>query len=216
MRYTKKFPSSFFFAVFMLLSGLANAQASLTWDKATLEKANSAKDVTYMNAEEKRVVFYTNLVRLNPQLFLKTYVIPYVDSAKMRHDKYVTSLIKDLEKAKASDAFAPMNDLYGEAKNHAGDMGKSGNIGHNTSKGENFQKRIVTLKKTYTVVFENCQYGYDKALDVVMDLLIDEGITDYGHRKALLNSSLQYVGVSFQKHKKFKWNCVMVMGGEKI
>lgn len=191
-------------------------QQPATWDKATLEKANSAKDVTYMNAEEKKVVFYTNLVRMNPQLFLKTHVIPYLDSTKTKRDKYVLSLIKDLEKAKPCDPYLPMKDLYLDARVHALDMGKAGAIGHNTSKGDNFQKRIVELKKTYTIVFENCQYGYDKALDVVIDLLIDEGIPDYGHRKALLNTSLKYVGVSFEKHKKYKWNCVMMMGGEKL
>jgi len=207
---------TFLISALLLLAATLRAQdITAGWDKATLNKANTAKDAAWLSSEEKLVIYYTNLVRLDPALFAKTILKHYLDSAKMKNSIYITSLYKDLQKTKAMDVLLPMSDLSEEAKKHAIDMGKSGKIGHNTSKGENFAKRIVELKKTYSIVFENCQYGYDKAIDMVIDLLVDEGISDYGHRKAILNSKLKYIGTSIQKHKGYRWNCVMEMGGDK-
>jgi uncharacterized protein YkwD len=62
---------------------------------------------------------------------------------------------------------------------------------------------------------ENCSYGYDNALRIVMELLIDEGVGDSGHRKNILDAAFKNVGVSIQPHRTAAWNCVMAFGGEK-
>jgi uncharacterized protein YkwD len=59
---------------------------------------------------------------------------------------------------------------------------------------------------------ENCQYGYNDGLSIVIDLLIDEEIPDLSHRKSLLNSEVKFIGVAIRKHKIYRYNCVIEMG----
>src|ERR1035437_5710318 len=75
------------------------------WDSTTLEKANTAKDVDYMTKDEKKVIFYTNLVRLKPELFSETYLQQYLDSLQTdsleykKESAYIVSLQRDLKRS---------------------------------------------------------------------------------------------------------------------
>lgn len=89
-------------------------------------------------------------------------------------------------------------------------------MGHNTSSGKKYNQRVDSLMNTYFFVKENCQYGYQKGLDILIDLMIDEGINDLGHRKTLLDAKLKYIGCSIEYHKKYRYNCVMEFAGKKL
>lgn len=187
------------------------------WSKEVCEKANTAKNENYLSDEEKKVFYYTNLVRTDPKLFAKTYLRHFLDSTKnqWKKKKYINSLYSDLSKASPAPLLIPKRDLFESAKSHAIDMGAHGKIGHETSGGDPFQARIEELKKSYGYVYENCQYGYPDALSIVVDLLVDEDVEDLGHRKTILNKDLKYAGVSIQTHKKFRINCVIDYATEK-
>jgi uncharacterized protein YkwD len=186
------------------------------WDAATLEKANTAKDAAGYSDEEKKVVYYTNLARLNPDLFAKTYFQKFMDSTKTKPSSFSSSLKNDLQsKYKPMDVLTIKQDLTDEAVEHAKDSGKKGNLGHFTSDGKSFDFRIKKFKDTYGMIAENCDYGNDKALAIVIHLLIDEGQGTIEHRKTLMDKNLKYVGVSIQPHKKEKWTCVMDFAADK-
>jgi uncharacterized protein YkwD len=182
------------------------------WDKTVLEAANTSKDVSYMNEEEKKVLFFINLVRLDPELFGQTFLKYYVDSAKTDKDKYYRSLVIELQRAKKLSVLHPNDALTETARSHALDLGKAGKIGHNASTGQSFKGRITELKKTFPMVAEVCQYGYSDALSIVIDLLIDQDVEDLGHRRILLNKNLEYAGAAIEKHRKYHYNCVVDMG----
>lgn len=186
------------------------------WDAATIEKANTAKDAVGYSDEEKKVVLYTNLVRLKPELFCKTYLQKFMDSTKTKSTSFFASLKNDLQgKYKPMEVLTVKQDLTDEAKEHATDTGKKGNLGHFTSDGKSFEFRIKKYKDTYGTVAENCDYGNDKALAIVVHLLIDEGQGTIEHRKTILDKNLKYIGVSIQPHKKEKWTCVMDFAADK-
>ena len=178
------------------------------WDNATLEKANTAKDIDYLTTEEKNVIFYINLARTNGPLFAKTFVLTFIDSIEMESNDYVKSLIRDLKKSKPITLLTSRKDLYEVAKTHAKTMGKSGKTGH-----YEFEKRTREIARIYDGITENCDYGPDDGFSIVMDLLIDEGIPDVGHRETILDSNIRYIGASIKKHKKYRYNCVMEFGG---
>jgi uncharacterized protein YkwD len=46
----------------------------------------------------------------------------------------------------------------------------------------------------------------------VLQLLIDEGIEDLGHRNNILNPRFNSIGVSIKPHKSYDYNCVMSFG----
>ena len=67
----------------------------------------------------------------------------------------------------------------------------------------------------YYHVGENCSYGYDQAIDIVLTLMIDEGIKDVGHRKNILSEDFNSVGVAIRPHKNYRINCVIDFGHQK-
>ena len=167
------------------------------WDSVTLEKANTAKDIDYLSEEEKNVIFYTNLARMNGPLFAKTLMKVYMDSTKMEPSEYTESLIKELNKSKSKAPLTSRKDLYEVAKIHAKTMGKSGKTGH-----YDFTKRTDEISSIYDGITENCDYGSNEGLSIIMELLIDEGISDVGHRETILDPDVRYIGTSIKKHKK--------------
>lgn len=184
------------------------------WDAATLEKANSAKDAAGYTDEEKKVVYYMNLVRLNPELFLKTYYQKYIDSTKTKETTFTRSLKNDLTvKYKPMGILTVKDDLSEEAKTHAEDTGKKGNLGHFTSDGKSYEFRMKKIKETYKTYAENCDYGNKDGLSIVMHLLIDEGNGSIDHRKNILEKKYEFTGTSIQAHKKEKWTCVIELAG---
>ena len=46
------------------------------WDNPKYRMANSAKNEDYLTKEEKMIYYYLNLVRMNPDLFLQTFIKP--------------------------------------------------------------------------------------------------------------------------------------------
>ncbi|OFY83889.1 MAG: hypothetical protein A3F72_07780 [Bacteroidetes bacterium RIFCSPLOWO2_12_FULL_35_15] len=182
--------------------------AQKTWDLKTLEKANTAKNISYLTTQEKKVIQYCNLVRLNPKLFLETFVKEYLDSTK-ENNNYTGSLIKTLRFAKSTGLLYPSEKLYALAKEHAIDFGKKGKTGH-----ADFDKRFMKFtKECDCAIGENCDYGSNNALDIVMSLLIDADVPDLGHRENILDPEYKNIGVSIQEHKKYDWTCVMDFSG---
>ena len=184
------------------------------WTQEEIEIANTAKDVPYLTQAEKDVFLFSNLARTNPKKFEATILSEYLKIKGYKVSKYTKSLISTLKRTQPMGVLTPQEDLYKHAKFHANDMGKSGKVGHKSSKGKSFKKRFTTLAEVYYGVGENCQYGWTEGVDIVLDLLIDLNVPDYGHRKNILQVNYKYLGVSIAKHKKYEWNCVQNFGGD--
>lgn len=178
------------------------------WTTGELEKANTAKAAVYLTDEEKKVIFYANLVRINPKLFGETYAQRFIDSAG-NTGAYAHSLLAELKRKKPSQALLPDSVLSAAAAEHAAATGKSGRIGHSGNK-----KRFRQVRNRFTLWGENCSYGYDEALDIVMQLLIDENTSSLGHRENILKPEFSYIGTGISEHIIYKWTCVQDFGGQ--
>lgn len=189
--------------VFLMIFTQLPGYAQKSWDRETIEKANTAKGVSYLTEEEKQVILYTNLLRLDPLLFRNTFVKHYIDSTGSK-SKYVKSLLKTLETQAALPLLQPSPQLYKIAKEHATAFGKQGKTGHGNLK-QRFEEYMKNCKCT---IAENCYYGDISPLNIVIGLLIDENVSNLGHRKNLLNPLYKNTGVSISPHKTYKKNCV--------
>ncbi|RLD46670.1 MAG: hypothetical protein DRI86_02555 [Bacteroidetes bacterium] len=176
------------------------------WNDVVIENTNTAKDETYLTNEEKNIIWLCNLARFDGKLFSKTFLKEYIEKNQVRYTPYVKSLFSDLKKTKKVILFNPDKRIYGLAEEHAVWSGKRGKTGH-----KKFQERAKRSK--HSRFAENAQYGDFMAEDIVMDLLIDEGIQTVGHRKNILSPLYRFIGVSIQPHKVYKYNCVMDFGG---
>ncbi|HRP59913.1 MAG TPA: hypothetical protein PK833_06450, partial [Vicingus sp.] len=59
-----------------------------TWSDNDLSIANSAKNFKELSFQEKKVIFYINLARINGSLFADTYLKEYMDDAIIPKNKY--------------------------------------------------------------------------------------------------------------------------------
>ena len=173
-----------------------------------LEQANTADTSNYLTDEEKKVIQICNLARINGKLFKENILLHWPDIAEhLDNNKYIGSLLTEIEKVKNLPLLQPNYYFHVLAKQHATDMGISGQAGHKGSE-QRFNKMI---KKTAAYKCgENCDYGYDKAIDIVMHLLIDDGVVSLGHRKSILDKDFNSIGVSIMPHQKYEYNCVQM------
>lgn len=177
------------------------------WDDEIIQTANTAESVSYMDEEEKMVILYTNLARLDGPLFAETFLVNYIEIKKIKSNKYTRSLYKDLEKIKDLAVLMPEKDLYNIARDHAIKSGKKGYEGH-----KGFKTRFKPVMNKYSQVGENLYYGDYTPVEIVIQLLIDKDISDLGHRLNMLDPDFNSVGVAIKPHKKYKYNCAMEFG----
>lgn len=160
-------------------------------------------------SREEEVVKLLNAVRTNPQGFLKSHVNAYLEENDLTKNSYARSLISDLKKLAAMGELRTSKVLSEVAQLHALDMGTSGAVGHTSSDGTTFSERLRKKGKAGGMIAENCDYGNEEPLDIVMALLIDDGIKSLGHRKNILEPTYRWIGIAIEKHKTYRVNCVM-------
>jgi hypothetical protein len=179
------------------------------WKPQELTLANKFNSVFFMDSTEKEILYYSNLVRINPKLFCNTFLQEYID---LKHldvsNSYVSSLIFTLNNSKPRNELNADSNLFEMAKFHAISMGEKGKVGHDGF--ENRSKKYLNGK--FGPIGENCSYGEERAVDIFMSLLIDEDITSLGHRENILTANFTSIGISIQPHKKYGVNCVMDFG----
>ncbi len=181
------------------------------WDEATVRMLHTAADIPYKNEEEKKVVLFMNMARHDGPLFAETFLDAYVEQNQVKRSGELRSLYRELKNTTGLSPLVPMKDLTAVAQQHATRMGESGRTGH-----QRFQQRFEPLMgNPYLHVGENCSYGYFDAIDIVITLLIDQGVRDLGHRKNILNEGFNAVGVAIRPHKNYRVNCVIDYGAVK-
>ncbi len=187
-----------------------------SWQSKDLAKANSARTFKDISFQEKKVIFYINLARMNGTLFADTYLKDYREDVRIPKNKYYRSLVKTLKEQNSLPPLQPKEDLFKEAIKHAKEMGRTGKKGHRSANHKSFEERMRKLNQKYQRLKENNQYGFPDALSIVIDLLIDEDKESLIHRKTLLHKDLKYIGVGIRAHKKYQTNTSLLLAGDII
>ncbi len=204
--------------LFFVLLSTADAQAlnvplESYFTLEEIKAAQTAADHPKMKDTEKQMVTVLNLVRLYPKKFAREYLPAVVKKAEyIEVSAAYEELVKELLNGEPLEPLSPDDFLSKHAQIHAKDMGRSGQAGHNSSGGKTFNMRMAPMQKRYSGVAENCQYGFKDAAEIVVDLLIDDGIPERGHRRNILDPAFNLIGVSVEPHKKFDVNCVQIFG----
>lgn len=202
--------------LFAILTSIFSPSGSTDFSKEEISSCKTAENIQYLNQVEKDVIFFINLVRINPHKFSVKILKPFISKNPNYSKRYSKSLFRDLNKAISIIPLKPTKDLYLFAKNHAKTTGKKGKTGHRSVRGYSFEKRTKELIKKYSLVGENIHYGSNNALEIVIDLLIDDGIKGVGHRVNIMTRDYVFCSVSIQPHKEYVYNCVIDFAGKKI
>ena len=169
-----------------------------------LARENPGQYATYL--EELREFFNGRLLELPGEIALRTEEgVRAVDEA-----------IRFLRRAQPIGPVTPSRGMSRGARDHVHDSGPRGRSGHVGTDGSNPWDRVNRYGSWLVTMGENIAYGsYDPsdARQVVVQLIIDDGVRSRGHRDNIFNTEFQVVGVSCGEHKNFGSMCVMVYAG---
>lgn len=125
----------------------------------------------------------------------------------------VDEAINYLRKAKPLPPFLFSKGMSKSASDHLIDHGPKGIMGHKGSDGSQPWDRLKRYGQWQTTVGENLSFGIQTAREIVMGLIIDDGIPDRGHRENIFNPDFKIVGIAAGYHKDYDQMCVIDFAG---
>lgn len=93
------------------------------------------------------------------------------------------------------------------------DQKKSGRTGHQGSDGSYCEQRAERFGTWTAPIGENLSYGRLSARERVLGLLIDDGVSNRGHRKRLLDPGFRVAGIACDEHTSEETLCVITLAG---
>ena len=174
-----------------------------------------------------QVLAETNLARTEPRAyagFLREfrrqfrgnyYVLPGSDT-RMQTGEGVTAVdeaIRFLSRVKPLPPLTWSEGLAAAAAELAEEQGGSGATGHTGKQSHGVQERIERHGTWERLIGENIGYGPEGARIMVMQLIIDDGVPDRGHRKNTFSQGYTTAGIACGPHPRFRSMCVVDFAG---
>jgi uncharacterized protein YkwD len=189
----------------------------------TTKNPDTARNSGYLTKLEKDVIRELNKVRTNPPQYakvqvakLKTYyrgnLIRYPGKIPIMTEegvKAVDECYKVLLKTKPMGLLSPSSGLSKAAKELVKDQSGTSRTGHESSNGSSPFDRMSRYGKWMYSAAENIDYGYNQADQIVLSLLVDDGVAGRGHRDNILNPNFKVIGVAGGTHKLYRNMFVM-------
>lgn len=91
---------------------------------------------------------------------------------------------------------------------HAADQARSGRVGHAGEDGSSPHERM-RREGLWAATGEAIAYGPQRAEDVIIQLIVDDGVADRGHRTLLFSPAYTLVGVGCEPHPEWRRVCVV-------
>lgn len=197
--------------------------STLVW-VILMSNSGSAEELAspaYLSALESKVLFELNLARSNPSLYADYLqeMRRFFRGARLERPGEIIIITKEgapaVEEAVAYlrslpplQALVPSRGMSLAAKAHASDQ-RGGAMGHSGSDGSQPADRVNRYGAWQGKVAENIAYGGRSARGVIMQLIIDDGVPDRGHRMTIFDAEYGVVGVGCGPHARFGDMCVI-------
>lgn len=174
--------------------------------------------------QAQAVIAEMNRCRQNPKEYaetaLKKHLERFVNESTFR-DANGTSIvttegrirvieaINELKGMQPVEPLAYDEDLTNAARFHCTDTGPSGQTGHDSSDGTSMSERLKRFVQDRMNRGENIDYGSSNAEDIVVSLVIDDGVPSRGHLQNIMDSSYRRAGAAIDLHKTYRFMCVI-------
>ena len=122
----------------------------------------------------------------------------------------VQACIKYLKSVRPAAPLEWSEGLAKAAQAHVDDIGPKGLSGHDSSDGSDAANRVEKFGQWSGQLGENIDYGNCEGEDIVVSLLIDDGVLARGQRLNIMKRDHIYVGIGFGYHSEFEYMCVII------
>lgn len=158
---------------------------------------------------EQALLKELNAVRTNPQSYIayleehkklfkgKNVEYPNVVMLTYEGTKAVDEAINFLKKQSKLEPLTYSNGLTKPAKLQLTDLMENYSLGHTGKDGSNLPKRISRFGKGGKLYAENIMDQLSNPRDIVMLMIIDDGLKGRGHRKNIFNKTFKQVGIAY-------------------
>ena len=176
-------------------------------------------------ASARAVIREMNLARQNPALYatfvqelrglMNGNVMILPGHTRIRTKEGTAALDEAIRFLQSAQPLAPLAVSRGmcrAAADHCADQADGG-FGHEGRDHSHAGDRIARYGTFNGCWGENISYGKSSARDVVLVLIIDDGLPARKHRKNIFNPSYGYAGAAFGRHARFGTMCSMDFAG---
>jgi uncharacterized protein YkwD len=172
---------------------------------------------------DTQVLAEINLARTEPRTYAgflrkfrrqfrgKYYVLPGSTTRMQTSEgaRAVDEAITFLSRVKPLPPLTWTDGLAAAAAELADEQGRSGATGHAGRQSHGVQERIERHGKWDRRIGENIGYGPTGARNMVMQLTIDDGVPDRGHRINTFSTDFKTAGIACGPHPRFGSMCVI-------
>jgi len=176
----------------------------------------------YLSDLEREVIDELNFARMQPSEYAD-YLIAYSElfvGRELRERGEITVLTREgrsavneairfLRNQKPLPYLIASKGMSKAAEDMVRMQGTTSQIGHKGRDGSSFADRVSRYGTWEGSCSENIDYGNNNARRIVMALIIDDGVSNRGHRKSIFNPAFKRVGLACGQHQRFRYMCVI-------
>ena len=193
---------------------------------AGFSQSSSPGVAKFLSALENAVVYEINMARRTPKDYasLLEHSKKYYEGKVLKLPMETPILTKEglgaaveairfLRSVKPLPPLSPSKGMSWGARDHVKDQGSSGSSRHKGSDGSQPWERVNRYGTWEKSIGENISYGSDKARNIVMHLIVDDGVSSRGHKKNIFNPDFRVIGVACGHHATYRTVCVITFAG---
>lgn len=197
-------------ALFVLVSIVSPAFAA---DKED-DSASGRAVIREMNLARQNPALYASFVQeLRSRMNGNVLVLPGHTRIRTKEGAAaVDEAIRFLQNAQPLPPLALSRGMSRAAADHCADQA-GGGFGHEGRDRSHAGQRIARYGTVMGGWAENISYGKSSARDVVLALIIDDGLPARKHRKNIFNPNYNFAGAAFGRHARFGTMCSMDFAG---
>jgi len=188
------------FSALALLFPLVFAQAKQNSPPSELEPVSAAT-----------VLRELNLARQSPSLYAD-FVAESRPFHMIEHGRAVDEAVHFLKKVRSLPPLTLSTGMCRAAADHCSEQ-VGGQLGHDGKDRSTPGDRISRYGSWSTTWGENISYSRKTAREVVVALIVDDGVRGRGHRKNIFNPKFNYAGAAFGPHARYRTVCTIDFAG---
>ncbi|MCY7376027.1 MAG: CAP domain-containing protein [Pyrinomonadaceae bacterium] len=167
-------------------------------DELNEARSNPQKYVGYL--EEQRRALRGNIIKMPKKTDVQT-----IEGAAA-----IDEAVNDLKLVSNLAGFQVGEGLTGVARAQLADLQENSKLGHFGKDGSDLKTRMARFGSAMGKCGENICHRGNTARDVVMIFLVDDGVKERPHRKAVLSPNFKQIGVACGIGKNAESLCVVV------